>query len=1082
MTDETKPDEGQSHDDSDDPTRRSFLKVAGGVVVTAAAVSAGGYEFVQLTRRRGIDQRAKNFVTTGAESDIRQNHVAQIQLKVNGETKSLSVPHQRTLLLALREDLGLTGTKKSCNMGQCGACTVLIDDQPVYSCFTLAMDAVGKEIQTVEGLAQYDNATETPPDPLYLLNGLHAVQRGFVEKMGSQCGHCTPGMIMAGVALLKSNPRPTRDDVKMALSGNLCRCGNYPHEIESILYAAAQGATGPPATPAATPSANGSTPAPSATPSPLPSPSPTATPTPAPSQPAPTVAPGVTPVAGPAAPAAVAPAGPTQFNSTKRMLDAYEKATGQAEYSGDIGFKLDDPFRKPLFAKVLRCPFPHAEIISVDDSAARALPGYRGMVTWRDVPGFDLGKNDTLHSDRRFLNAKSRYVGDAIAAVAADDQYTAQQALQLLRVTWNQLPTYDDAEKNLANNVTAIHDGGPVAGFGGPQPASQPTVEYKIGDVTQGLKEADLVIEGKYITPLQCHVQIEPHVCTAQWDGEFLTLWDSQQSVHSAAHIIGQVLHHPPEKIRVTCAYLGGGFGGKCTDTPSKTLYQGIAAVLARKTGLSVRLEYTLKEQMFAEDTRNPITFELKTGVKKDGTITAIQCRAVARTGGYASSGPAVVSVAGEGIINTYRTANYAYAGFCTYTNSPVGGEFRGFGHPQAVYARELHIDKMAEAVGMNPLEFRSKNSLRTGDKITLGVAQNVPLENVGVDECLRRGAEAIGWTSWKPPSSKSGRFRRGLGMRLSQEHTGRDSSDGLVWRDKAGKIHVPVGTGNMGNAAPTGVALIVAAALGVELEDLSVTWSDSSHTAWDFVSDASRALHCHGKAMYNAALDLKRQMSGGPARTLDNLLPFYDERLDISPRLDETTGNIDPHPKPILNPVTIDLAKKAWAEGGMVGLGYYVFNPGVQGWGASFAEVEVDMETGQVRVLRLIGVHDVGRVVHRLGAEAQIHGGGIMGLGYAITEELVTDPNNGVPVNQSLYEYRPLTILDVPEITPILVEAPAEAGPFGVKGLGENPMFDAAAPVANAVYNATGVRIDEIPLTQERVYQALKKAGKLQS
>lgn len=1073
MTDETKqnvPPVTDEPEDPSDPSRRSFLQIAGGAAVTVAAASAGAFEFVQLTRRRGTDQHGKNRVTIGAEGDIRANRYADIELKINGESKKLTVPHQRTLLLALREDLGLTGTKKSCNVGQCGACTVLIDNQPSYACFTLAMDAVGKEILTIEGLEKDGK--------------LHAVQQGFIEKMGSQCGHCTPGMIMSGVALLKTNPKPSREDVKFALSGNLCRCGNYPHEIESILFAAAQTAT--PET-VATP-APGSNPntgaAPSATPSPSPEvPNPTTTPTggtgqPPSTQPAPTSAPAN---GTPAAPTGAATPGPTQFNSTKKMLDALQKATGKAHFAGDLGFRRDDEFTKPLFAKVLRCPFPHAEILSVDDSAARQLPGYRGMVTWRDVPGFDLGKNDTLHSDRRFMNGKSRYVGDAIAAVAADDQYTAQQALDLLQVTFNQLETFADAEKNLAGNITAIHEGGPVAGFGGPQPANQPTVEFKIGDVNQGLKEADQVIEGKYITPIQCHLQIEPHVCTAKWDGDFLTIWDSQQSVHNAAHTIAAVLHHPVEKVRVTCQYLGGGFGGKCTDTVGKTLYQGIAAVLARKTNRPVRLEYTLKELMFAEDTRNPITFELKTGVKKDGTITAIQCRAVARTGGYASAGPAVVSVAGEGIINTYRTANFAFAGYCTYTNSPVGGEFRGFGHPQAVYARERHFDKVADALGMNPLEFRAKNSLRTGDKITLGVAQNVVLQNVGVDECITRGANAIGWSKWTPPSAKSGRFRRGLGMRLSQEHTGRDSSDGLVWRDKNGKIHVPVGTGNMGNAAPTGVALIVAAALGVELETLDVTWSDSSKTAWDFVSDASRALHCHGKAMYNAALDLKKQMTGGPARTPDNLLPLYDERLDISPRLDESTGKIDAHPKPILNPVTVELAKKAWAEGGMVGLGYYVFNPGVQGWGASFAEVEVDMETGQVRVLQLIGVHDVGRVVHRLGAEAQIHGGGIMGLGYAMTEELITDPNNGIPVNQSLYEYRPPTILDIPEMIPILVEAPAEAGPFGVKGLGENPMFDAAAPVANAVYNATGVHIDEIPLTQERVYQALKKAGKLQ-
>lgn len=1045
MTDEIKPNEEPITDDPADPSRRSFLRVATGVAVTAAAVGAGGFEFVQLTRRRGTDAHGKNRITTGADGDIRANRYADIELKINGEVKKLTVPHQRTLLLALREDLGLTGTKKSCNMGQCGACTVLVDNQPVYSCFTLAMDAVGRDILTVEGLEKDGK--------------LHAVQQGFVEKMGSQCGHCTPGMIMSGVSLLLNNPKPTRDEVKFALSGNLCRCGNYPHEIESILYAASQTVSSEPAATTTTTTTTKTSP----TPAPVVVPKPEATPATTPAQ--------------------QDPATPTQLNSTKKMLDSYQKATGKAHFAGDIGFRSGDEFTKPIFAKVLRCPYPHAEVVSIDDSAARGLPGYRGMVTYRDVPGFKEieGAGDYNPFDRRFMNRKARYVGDAIAAVAADDQYTAQQALDLLQVVYDQLPTYADAEANLASNNQAIFANGPVAGFGGPQPADKPTVEYKIGDIAQGLKDADLVIEGRYVTQIQCHVPIEPHVCTASWNGDFLTIWDSQQSVHSAAHIIAETLKHPIEKIRVTCQYLGGGFGGKCTDTPGKSLYQAIAAILSRKVGRPVRLEYTLKELMFAEDTRNPFIFEMKTGVKKDGTITAIECRAIARTGGYASSGPPVVSVAGEGITNTYRTANYAFKGFCVYTNSPVGGEFRGFGHPQAVYARERHMDKVAEALGMNPFEFRSKNSLRTGDKITLGVAQNVVLQNVGVDECLKKGADAIGWANWSPPSAKSGRFRRGLGMRLSQEHTGRDSSDGLIWRDKNGKIHVPVGTGNLGNAAPTGVALIVAEVLGVPLEELEVTWSDSSHTTWDFVSDASRALHCHGKAMYNAALDLKKQMTGGPPRKPDNLLPFYDERLDINPRLDESTGNIDKHPIPKLNPVTVALAQKAWAEGGQVGLGYYVFNPSVQGWGASFAEVEVDMETGQVKVLRLIGVHDVGKVVHRLGAEAQIHGGGIMGLGYAITEELVTDPNTGIPVNQSLYEYRPLSILDIPELVPILVEAPAEAGPFGIKGLGENPMFDAAAPVANAVFNATGVHIDEIPLTQERVYQALKKAGKLE-
>jgi xanthine dehydrogenase molybdenum-binding subunit len=231
---------------------------------------------------------------------------------------------------------------------------------------------------------------------------------------------------------------------------------------------------------------------------------------------------------------------------------------------------------------------------------------------------------------------------------------------------------------------------------------------------------------------------------------------------------------------------------------------------------------------------------------------------------------------------------------------------------------------------------------------------------------------------------------------------------------------------------------------------------------------------------MYNAALDLKARLLKQGPRSPDDLTPYYDPKLDINPVLNEETGSITPHPEAKLSASTVALARKAIAAGGVVGLGYYVYNPTVQGWGASFAEVEVDMETGQVRVLKLVGVHDVGRVIHRPGAEAQVHGGGVMGLGFTMTEELITDPHNGIPVNQSLYDYRPPSILDVPEITPILVEAPVEAGPYGAKGLGENPVFDAGAAVANAIYNATGVPMGELPFTWQRVYDALKQSGKL--
>ena len=1001
---------------ADETTRRSFVQATAGAALTVGGIAAAGHQLVQISRRSSEEERSKNHLALSAAGDVREQKWAEIEIEVNGSVRGVRVPHERSLLLVLREDLGLTGTKKSCNLGHCGACTVLIDGLPMYSCLTLALDAAGRRVTTIEGLSK-DGA-------------LHPLQQSFVDRMGSQCGHCTPGMIMSGVALLSANPQPTVEDVKGALAGNLCRCGNYPHEIAAVLA----------------------------------------------------VAHGTASVCE----AQVSKAAGPSIDSRAPMLDARAKATGEARYAGDLGFHADDPFQRPLVAKVVRCPYPHANVTGIDDTEARKLSGYRGIVTYRDIPGFlpaaggPGGPRETQTGDRRPLNEKARYYGDAVAAVAADDVYTAHQALQLLRVDYEPLTAYPDAEANLRSGLTAIHSG-PVAGFASPQAADKPTIEFSMDRTAEHLKIAGKVVEKRYVTPIQCHVPIEAHCCTAQWEGDSLTLWDSQQSVFHAREVIAKVLQVPPENVRVICQYLGGGFGGKCTDTPGKTLYQAIAALLARKTGRPVRLEYTLKELMFAEDVRNPFIFDLKTGARADGSIDEIDCRAVQRTGGYASSGPAVTSVAGEGIINSYRTRSYSYRGYSVYTNSPVGGEFRGFGHPQAVFAREVHMDEVAEALGIDPLEFRLRNCLRPGDKITLGVAKDIVLGNTGWEACMKLGAAAIGWDRWQPPSRKTARVRRGLGMRMSQEHSGRDASNGIVWRDGNGRYHVPVGSGNLGTESHTAVALIVAQALDVPVAHLEVSWGDSSGSAWDFVSDASRAVHCHGKAMYNAALDLKRQLSGArPRRTSEDLTPYCDEALDINPILDEATGQVEERPAARLHPGAQAFARKLMAAGGTVGLGYYGFNPSVQPWGASFAEVDVNMETGQVHVLKLVAVHDVGRIIHRLGAEAQIQGGAIMSYGYAMSEELPTDPHTGIPVYQSLYDYRPPTILDPPELVPILVEAPAPAGPFGAKGLGENPMFDAPAAISNAIFNAAGVRIREIPCTWYRVYDELKRAGRL--
>ncbi len=998
-------------------SRRTFVKIGAAIGVTGVSLVKAG----QHTLRA--------FSTPGA-ADIGGNEIEKhpLTLQVNGKAYPLQLEDRRTLLLALRDDLNLTGTKRGCNLGQCGACTVLLDGDPVYSCLLLARDAEGRQITTIEGIAGAGGA-------------LHPLQTAWVDKMASQCGHCSPGMIMSAVALLQENAHPSETEVRHALGGNLCRCGNYPKEVEAVLAAAA---------------GNGAKPE--------------------------------TPLIG----------------GRARTLDAFNKCTGTANYTCDI--RLPEGM---LHAKVLRSPIAHASVSNVDFSQVNKLPGVKATVSWDEVPN-----NPT---DRRFLNGKARYVGDAICAVAAEDLYTAQQALELITLDLEEHKPVFDAEKVLrSGSDVKVHSNGEVAGFAGPQARDKNTIQFARGDIEKALQEAEVRLEGRYVTQIQCHVPIEPHCVVAKWEGDKLTLWSSEQSPHNCAHVMEKALKLAEGSVRVIATNIGGGFGGKCTDNAGKNLYQGIAAMLAKKAGRAVRLEYTNKELMFAEDTRNPMYFEMRVGAMKDGRITGIDCRAVQPTGGYASSGPPVCAVAGEGVMNTYRAGALRYTAYSVYTNTPVGGELRGFGHPQAVFALETHMDKLADKLGLDPLDFRLQQHLQDGDKLLTVEGEASMIRNSGLRECLERGAAAIQWREkWQHPSKKTGRVRRGLGVRMSQEHSGRDVSNGLIAIRPDGRVVVPIGYGNLGTQSHSGIAFIVADALGFSRAEMDTMiefrWADSGTTAWDFVSDASRGIHCLGKAFHNAALDLRQKlaeaaaaMTGANASAFSvkggrvvgagrNLSfsevvakaprgiqspPVFNAAQDVNKILNEDTGQVLT-PEPKLHPRTVALIEREFKDC-LIGTGFYAYNPAAKGWGAGFAEVEVDMESGRYRVLQLVMAHDVGKIIHLDGVEAQIHGGGIFGLGYGTTEELLVDPHSGIPVNPALQWYRPVTMVDYPLITSVIVEKPDPAGPLGAKGMGENPVFTGAPAVANAIFNAAGVRIDEIPLTWTRVNDALRHAGRL--
>ena len=554
------------------------------------------------------------------------------------------------------------------------------------------------------------------------------------------------------------------------------------------------------------------------------------------------------------------------LRSTIPILDAYSKATGTARFAGDIGFHADDPPRAVLRAKVVRSPHALADVEEIDDSAARTLPGYRGMVTFRDVPGYRDGtsanERSPVRSDRLFMNRRARYVGDAVAAVAADDEYTAQRALDLIRVVYDVHDAHPDAEQNLARDIRAIHDEGVVAGFGGPQPARMPTVEYKRGNIEQGFAQADLIVEGRYVTPIQCHVPIEPHAVVALWQGESVTFWDSQQSVFAAQETIALALGLDRKNVRVIShlrrrrlwrqvhghARQDAVSGDRCPALPTNR-QAGQARVFTE--GTAVRRRHAQPVRLSSANRREERRLDDGVRVQGDRThgrlrVERARCRQRrrARHGRDLPNPELLVS-------RLLRLHELAGRRRVPRLRSSTGGV-----RTRNAHRRSGRCDRHGSArvpATEQPSCWRSDRHRCRAQRAADGDRRRgVPAERRGGDRVEHVAApvqeDRLDCVAASGCDS----------ARSTADATRRTASSGWT---SAGKIHVPIGSGNLGTNAHTGIALIVANALDVPVEELDCTWGDSATCTWDFVSDASRAVHCHGKAMYNAALDLRRQI-----------------------------------------------------------------------------------------------------------------------------------------------------------------------------------------------------------------------------
>jgi CO/xanthine dehydrogenase Mo-binding subunit len=686
-------------------------------------------------------------------------------------------------------------------------------------------------------------------------------------------------------------------------------------------------------------------------------------------------------------------------------IDAEQRVTGTATYTGDV--------RLPgmLYARVLRCPHPHARVKRVDTSAAEALPGVKTILT-RDNCDVIWASGDSRNK-RYLFNNPARFAGDAIAAVAAIDRHTAEQAIHLIQVDYETLPFVLDPEEALKDGALAIHPGGNLS----PTPRGEhvPDVQ-KRGDVEAGFKDADRVFEDHYSSPHINNAQLEPRVAVATWEGGKLTVYASTQGIANCRTDIAKDLNMPADKVRVICQFMGGGFGNKNQNHD----FDLMAAVLSRKAGVPVKLEFTRKEDFISVHGRWPTKQYYKVGVKNDGTLTAIQLR------GYSNMGPYRKGQGDIAGIEGYKCPNIEKTTYMVYTNMAVSANLRGPAYPQGVFAIESMMDHIAFELKIDPVEFRLKNMTRK-------LRDEIPYTSYGLEDCVVRGAEAFDWKKrWHPPGEGAGPVKTGVGMGIGIFGSGIARSDAVLRLDSKGMYHLHVGVTDIGTAAKTTMALIAAEELGVDLAKIHVIHGDTDTCPYSVGESGSRTTTHTGWAVVEAARALKKQIA-------EKGLPQGNEELRVA--------------------ISTDPKLNALARNSFV---------------AHFAQVEVDTETGHIRVTDFLGAHDSGRIINPLTAESQVKGGVTMGLGMALHEELRYDRRTGLPITAGYYGARIATHMDAPEVRVLFVETEDPYGPFGAKTIGELTIIPTVAAVANAVFNAIGKRIKDLPITRERVLEVL--------
>lgn len=749
-------------------------------------------------------------------------------------------------------------------------------------------------------------------------------------------------------------------------------------------------------------------------------------------------------------------------HSVKRT-DLLDKVTGNAKYVADM------PFPGLLFGKLKRCDVAHARIRRIDATRALALPGVRAVLTHENVPrvlhaGSPHPRSASVTCDQYILDDKVRYWGEGVAAVAAVSEEVAARAVELIEVEYDVLPavfTTDDAERPEAPRIHDREPGGNLV---------LPPVIVRRGDVEAGFAEADLIVEGVYEGGRPTPAYMEPNVCTCNWDGNGnLTVWISTQTAFMVRGIMAEVLGLPLHKVRVLVDHMGGGFGAK------QDLFQHefLCALLARETRRPVRMEYTREETFLGGRTRHPARIWLKQGFRRDGTITARQARVVFNSGAYGSHGPGVTNVGTAALVSLYRCDNVLLEGRCVYTNSPIAGAFRGYGVVQTYYALDVQMDEAAAQLGMDPAELKLRNAVRDGDI----APSNHPLIGHGLEACIRKGMEIVDWPALRRrPRETAGPIRTGWGlgceMHGSSAYPGiKEQGNAIIKMNEDGTVVLLTGAAGLGTGAHTALAQIVAEELTLPFEAVSVVHGDTDVVPWDIGAFASHTTYMVGKAAQMAAGEIRRQLFERAAK----LLECEPDALTLA------TGRIAVRDRegPALTVREAVMPRKGIPAAQLVGTATYHPTKSYS-FAAHFVEVAVDTETGFITVRQVVPVHDVGKVIHPVAAAGQIEGGIQQGIGHTLYEDYQIDMRTGRSLNANFVDYKMPLAMDMPPIHTVLLEAaPDPGGPFGAKGVGEDPIVAIGPAIANAVFDAIGVRFRHYPIRPEQVLQALaEQAG----